>query len=231
MKLGKFTKKILLASFASMAMASGASATNVLLFDDFIYNNDVWGTALAGLSLNVTSVNDDSAFNAAIGGGYDLVVVQLDNTSHSLDLSGYLSGGGKLIYGNWLSTDDATLGVTQGGLNEYGLQITSAALSAGLSSATQVLTNPTYGIFSRELDGATSLATLGSYSGILQTYNDQIIVNGFLGETMALTSDEVRLYQNEVTLLMGPVPEPSTYAMLGAGLVLLGVAARRKRSA
>ncbi|MHA4866930.1 PEP-CTERM sorting domain-containing protein [Duganella sp. PWIR1] len=231
MKLGEFTRKILLASFASVAMASGASAANVLLFDDFIYANDVWGTALAGLGVNVTSVTDDNAFNAAIGGGYDLVVVQLDNEYHTLNLSGYLSGGGKLIYGNWQSIDDATVGVTQGGANEYGLQITSAALSAGLSSATQVLTNPTYGIFSRELDGATSLATLGSYSGILQTYNDQIIVNGFLGETMALTSDEVRLYQNEVTLLMGPVPEPSTYAMLGAGLVLLGVAARRKRSA
>ncbi|WP_373988116.1 PEP-CTERM sorting domain-containing protein [Duganella sp. BuS-21] len=231
MKLGKFTRKIMLASFASMAMASGASATNVLLFDDFIYANDVWGTALAGLGVNVTSVTDDSAFNAAIGGGYDLVVVQLDSTGHSLDLSSYLSGGGKLIYGNWMSTDDATVGVTQGSVNQYGMQITSAALSAGLSSATQALTNPTYGIFSRELDGAVSLATLGSYSGILQTYNDQIIVNGFLGETMALTTDEVRLYQNEVTLLMAPVPEPSTYAMLGAGLVLLGVAARRKRSA
>ncbi|MYM22593.1 PEP-CTERM sorting domain-containing protein [Duganella sp. FT135W] len=229
MTLGKFAKKVVLAGLTTMAMASAAQATNVLLFDDFVHSNDVWGSALSGLGLSVTTVSSDGAFNAAITGSYDLVVVQFDSTGHSINLNSYLSGGGKLIYSNWMATDDATVGVTQGAYNQYNLTITSAALAAGLSSATQTLTNPTYGIFSREVSGAVSLATLGSASGILNTVGGKVIVNGFLGETLVSTSDEVRLYQNEVNMLAA-VPEPATYAMLGVGLAMLGFAARKKRA-
>jgi hypothetical protein len=35
---------------------------------------------------------------------------------------------------------------------------------------------------------------------------------------------------DNITYNMAPVPEPSTYAMLGAGLALLGVAARRRKA-
>lgn len=36
-------------------------------------------------------------------------------------------------------------------------------------------------------------------------------------------------YSGVVNVTMAPVPEPATYGMLGAGLALLGVVARRKR--
>lgn len=50
------------------------------------------------------------------------------------------------------------------------------------------------------------------------------------------TVDDVRIYDGaltdrEVAMLANPVPEPSTYAMLAAGLGLLGAVAQRRRSA
>jgi hypothetical protein len=161
------------------------------------------------------------------------VVVQFDSTNHGINLANYLSSGGKLIYSNWLSTDDALLGVTAGSANQGNLGITSAALSNGLSSGTQSLVNPTYGIFSRELSGGTSLATLGAQSGIVSTLGGQVLVNGFLGETLAETADEVRLYQNEIAQINGTpseVPEPSAYATMGVGLALLAALTRKKRA-
>jgi hypothetical protein len=233
MKLTKLAKKVALAGLTAMAMTSVAQAAPVLLYDDFVYGNDVWGTALSGLGLSVTRVNSDTDFNTAITGSYDLVVVQFDSTSHGINLANYLSSGGKLIYSNWLSTDDAILGVTEGAPNQGNLGITSAALSNGLSSATQTLVNPTYGIFSRELSGGTSLASLGAQSGIVSTLGGNVLVNGFLGETLAQSADEVRLYQNEVALVSGTpshVPEPSTYATMGLGLALLAALTRKKRA-
>ena len=38
-------------------------------------------------------------------------------------------------------------------------------------------------------------------------------------------------YSGVINVTLAPVPEPATYGMLGAGLALLGVVARRKRSA
>jgi hypothetical protein len=231
MKFTKFAKKMALAGLTAITMTSVAQAAPVLLFDDYVYANDVWGTALSGLGLSVTRVSNDTDFNAAITGSYGLVVVQFDNTSHSINLTDYLASGGKLIYGNWLSTDDATLGVMQGNSNVNNLDITTAALSNGLSSATQTLVNPTYGVYSHELSGGTSLASLGGQSGIVSTFGGNVLVNGFLGETLAATADEVRLYQNEVGLLNGApsdVPEPSTYATMGLGLALLAALTRKK---
>jgi hypothetical protein len=233
MKFTKFAKKVALAGLTAMAMTSVAQAAPVLLYDDYVFANDVWGTALSGLGLSVTRVHSDADFNAAITGSYGLVVVQFDSTNHGINLSNYLSSGGKLIYSNWLSTDDALLGVTAGSANQGNLGITSAALSNGLSSGTQALVNPTYGIFSRELSGGTSLATLGAQSGIVSTLGGQVLVNGFLGETLAETADEVRLYQNEIAQINGTpseVPEPSAYATMGVGLALLAALTRKKRA-
>ena len=66
-------------------------------------------------------------------------------------------------------------------------------------------------------------------AGILLTNGGNAIVNGFLGETIRLGSDEVRLYQNEIKLLMPAIPEPSTYLMTILGLGAIGVLARKRR--
>lgn len=54
------------------------------------------------------------------------------------------------------------------------------------------------------------------------------------GECFNGTIDDVRIYSgalsgNEVALLANPVPEPASYAMFAAGLVLVGARARRRR--
>lgn len=233
----KFTKRVVTAGLTALALTSVAHAGPVLLYDDYVAATDTWGLALAGLGLDVTRVTTDAAFNAAIGAGYDLVVVQFDARAHNIGLASYLDNGGKLIYSNWIATDDVTLGVTRGASNQSNLTITSSPLSAGLSNAGQALVNDVaYPIaYSYAFSGGTSLATLGGGSGIVSTHDGQVIVNGFLGNTVAAASDEVRLYQNEVNLInaaadTGAVPEPSTCAIFGLGLALVGALTRKRRA-
>jgi hypothetical protein len=48
-------------------------------------------------------------------------------------------------------------------------------------------------------------------------------------EENRLTWDIANLYTTGEIDILGPVPEPETYAMLLAGFALLGFAARRRR--
>lgn len=219
-------------------VATPSFAGSILFYDDFVFGGpDTWGTALSASGHTITSVSDDTAFATAIGSGsYDLAVVQFDNTSHSTAasaLSSYVTGGGKAIFGHWLTEADAAFGVTQTGANLSTL--TLSMFDTGLSSFVQVLTNPTYGIFSRSF---TTVDTIGATfedgnAGIVVGNSGRTIINGFLGNTIASSADEIQLYTNQISYLMGgsgsgEIPAPAPLALMGLGLAALGYSRKRK---
>lgn len=245
----KNLKKSVVGALFGLLLATGAQAANVLYYVDSIVSNDNWGTALEEQNHTITWETYSSTWGSFSSASFnslasfDLVVLQINGNPHdystlSNSLSAYLGNGGKLIYSNFKSSLDATLGVSQQNTNEKNLVITDTKLSLSpLGSNTQQLVSDQYtytngegepevGVFSRTLTGGTSLATLGNGSGIIRIGNT--IINGFAGETFASTADEIQLYKNEVNMLLAPVPEPDSYAMLLAGLGLMGFMARRR---
>jgi hypothetical protein len=236
------------AAMALLAMTvSGASATSVLLFDDFSFNpppaadpadpGSRWPTALMGLGLSVTQVGDDAAFNAAIGNGWDLVVIQFDLFSHSIEpgLADYIAGGGKVIFGSSDSTSDADFEVQEAGVDLLTLDLTSL-FSAGLSGMTLLLDPGSYGIWSRSFLADAGTVVAGTFedlnAAIVVGNSGRTIINGFMGDTLS-EADEIRLYQNEVRYLVAAaVPQPRTGILLAVGgLVLVVVRHRQKKNA
>jgi hypothetical protein len=190
-----------------------ANAGTVLFYDDFVFATDTWGDALAASSHTVTTVSSDAAFVTAIGGStFDLVVTQFDSSSHgtaATALSAHVTGGGKAIFSHWLTEGDSAFEVTQFATNKGTL--TLGDFDAGLSGSVQVLTNPTYGTCSRSFTAGAGTTTAATFedgkAGIVVGNGGRTLMNGFLGETIEFSSDEIQLHMNELDHMFG-VPAP-----------------------
>lgn len=217
----RFLPMVAVVLMIAAVFAGPVLAAPVLLFDDTHLSLKTWMDALTGLGHSVTRVTNDSGFSSALSaGGWSLVVVHWGNTGHSqgaTDLSNYVAGGGKAIFGHWRTEADGAFGVSQAGINNNTLTITDAAFSAGLSSSVLGLTNLFYGIYSRSFITAEVIAATfeDGFAGIVVGNSGRTIVNGFLEETLPY-SDEVRLYQNEVNSLIGEVPTPPSNVQVTA---------------
>lgn len=101
--------------------------------------------------------------------------------------------------------------------------------SAAVQSAVWEILNetgPSYGFTTgsfKAISGtAATQAALTALDGVWATLGTQ---------TITVYADQLKSSTNQDFLVMAPVPEPETYAMLLAGLGIVGAVARRRRSA
>jgi hypothetical protein len=248
-----FGRSILAATAGILLLVASAShaVAATVLYNDFTSPN--WAAALSGLGITPVTASGDADFATKLNPlTVDLAIVQFDGDVHSSALQAslltYIAAGGRVIFSSVADAQyDPQFSVSEAGLNMPGDFMTTiqvgGALSSGLSSSNlTVKDEPNLVTFWRSFNllltdpTATGLATFEDGNlGIVLGHNGRTIINGFGGSTLYANesslspADEVRLYQNEVGLLVAAVPEPATGALLGLGLIITAALGYRRR--
>ncbi len=226
-KLARMKLTMMLAGAALIAVSASAGAASLLYRNDYNLGTDYLGNAISASSYSVTTTSSDlSAFTLS---SFDVVVYANQNTSvpggDLARLNLYVSGGGRVIFNDW--TGNAFGGASVTGNSNLGTLTVGAQFNAGIAGPLAVI-NPGWGTFSLGLAGGTTAGTFeNGDSAIVIGNSGRTIYNGFLSDTVA----SERLYANELASFSAaaPVPEPETYAMLLAGLGLMGFIGRRRK--
>ena len=197
------------------AMPSVAAADNILYCNDYVLGTDHMASALSTLSSvhTTTSTTSISTCESYIsGGGYDLVILAIQNSSYSTpNFVSHVNAGGAAILQDWTrdSTRGTAIGVGYSSYNSASMTVTSSDLSSGLSSSTVGFSNPGWGIYTMGMStGYISGATFASGDvAIALTNSGSAIVNGFLTDTITSAADAEQLYINEIEYLLGSCDE------------------------
>jgi len=239
------------AAAIAVVLVGGASARadDILYFVDASTSTDRMAQALATFAgtHNVTSTNNTTTFiNQLATGNYELAIF-FEQSSNGANydasiaaLGAYIDGGGRGILTDWTRNNthaaqfDASF--TGGGTNKTSFTVTNPSLATGLSNPVS-LTNPGWGVFSTEVNGANVAATFtGGQGAIVVGNGNRSIMNGFLGDTFTTGATGVQLYRNEINFVLSggsvgndAVVTPLPVAVWG-GLALFGtVGASRLR--
>jgi hypothetical protein len=230
------------------------------MFKNFNVLRNVTTTAVLGLSLISASAHADYNFNfdGAVSGtsANDLAVNPYSDVSFlsgfltaDLDAEGYeiLDAFNQTVPGftHWEAYSDSDIKVRDPAFYNRGVAPSAAnALDAvfdqifikfdtaqNLTSFSAQLDNSQFGIYN------ASFIFLDALGKTLSTVNfdsygnpGAVISSGALNGVSGVVLSGGKLYDNINISTVAPVPEPETYALLLAGLGLLGVANRRRKN-
>jgi hypothetical protein len=174
-------------------------------------------TAIAFASAaNATIIYD---VNRAVGSGGVVGFIETDGTIGRLNTSNIL---------NWnLIFDDGTVSVTLNGLSDSLVIVDGSAFSATLTDLQ----------FNFGANGSSIVVFFTTGAGVIGAWCLQTIVcsEGLTGrqEILITRADMFQINReplNQIGVARSAVPEPTSIALLGAGLTGLGYARRRKRA-
>lgn len=245
--------KRLLSACAALVIGSTANAAIIKVDGDLLSGDSPFaitsstGTLQFDSSLMGALGTAGINFNAVAPATYDSGNAKVSTTVNSFTYesttgafsSVTLTGGGQFA----MPTTKYVFGIRVGGpgdvsLTDLTINLGSKTVSAFVSGANGVVSG-TYDIFSfASSTGDTAIPGAGTYSfatsGLsLTTKGVDLISQGLkLSATgKNILSDVESFGTLSGTVTVTAVPEPSTYALLGAGMLAVGTMARRRRAA
>ncbi|HEV6967487.1 FxDxF family PEP-CTERM protein [Roseateles sp.] len=143
-----------------------------------------------------------------------------------------------------LGTLGSTITTTGGAATSFGAIVNdnftfSVSMASTVESNASVVfgnLNPAfYGIYTAGLDSivgnADDVLVVGhGFSAVSTSHFDILAAGNYYFKVLALSNAPVSAYALAAKAVAQPVPEPETYALLGAGLGIIGFVARRRRA-
>lgn len=235
-------RRLLVTALLAIGAVSSAQAANYVEIDGanvkFFYDADFWGVGAATVTGNsiAFTISDDFAVFAktsnATGAGAGVHIDQVQSGVFAVAKTGYSVASAVSASANtsYSFTTGAGIAESQIGGSIFGGYYTGSAFTQQSFEGQ---------FFNNEHVESTGQASSGSYTvnagaGVASNYFSAVSLNTQIGIAAQQTGKgrtDAALTSVSYNFAVSAVPEPETYAMMIAGLGLVGFAARRRKSA
>ncbi len=206
-------------SFFLFFISINSYCGNILYFVDYSVGTDYMMDALNNLSTvhNVVVADNISDFDSKLANGnWDLAILMLQNDSFEPtdvpNYVNYIQNNGKTIFTDW-SENQGFADLFQisytGNDNLDNVTILHQSLKNGISNPL-LLNNPGWGTYSMGMstqNGTVAGIFSNGDAAIIIALNGNAIINGFLTDTPANSSDGIKFFENEIKFLLAQKPK------------------------
>jgi hypothetical protein len=228
-------KKITHIALASLALAAAVDASAAPAVQSYtVTSNTIVNAAIANSGLTFAQ------FDASLGTLQSVTVEYFTDLNATLKVENLSKNSGSNIVATTSGVVTFSIGALSQGVNYNGsysrslLKYDTHNDYAGTSGFVDYITASPFTVTQSYSDAGTKAAFTGTSSSTMSASvigTATSLVNGSSGNTRSLVLPKFDAYAKVTYNYVSAVPEPETYAMLLAGLGLVGVVARRRKSA